>query len=90
MRTEPKKSPTETPSSDELRAALVARCQQFCELAGITKSELGRRAVADVAFVGDLEGGRNITLKLYDRMRKYLDAKWPSAVDDVKKRQARS
>lgn len=67
----------ETPTSDELRARLIARAQQFCELTGTTKSDLGRKAVGDVAFVGDLEAGRNITMKLYDKFRTYLDSHWP-------------
>lgn len=76
MRTET----TTIPSSEELRQALIARAAKFCELTGITKSELGKLAVGDVAFIGELEAGRNITLKLYEKFRRYLNSKWPNGV----------
>lgn len=64
-----------TPEADELRSALVARAKIVSETHGITLSDIGKEVANDSALISDLEGGRNITLKLYDRLREYLDAK---------------
>jgi hypothetical protein len=77
MRTEA----TLIPSGDDLRDAIIARAQRFCELTNTTKTELGRKAVGDGAFISDLESGRNITFKLYDKLREYLDANWPKQAE---------
>jgi hypothetical protein len=65
------------PSADDLRRGLLAQLDEFAKLSGMTKSEIGKNAVNDVAFISDLEAGRNITLKLYDRVRSYIDNNWP-------------
>lgn len=71
----PTQAADELQTADELRTALLARLTKFAELSGKTTSDVGREAVGDVAFIGDLERGRNITLKTYERARKYLDRK---------------
>jgi hypothetical protein len=69
--------PSDLPSGAELREALVKRIAQFAERTGMTKSDIGKKAVNDVAFVSDLEGGRNITLRVYDKVLKFLDDNEP-------------
>jgi hypothetical protein len=68
----------DTPSEAELRKALAARINSFLVAAGMSKSEFGRKAVNDVAFLTALEAGRNITLKSYEKVRKFLDANDPT------------
>jgi hypothetical protein len=68
---------TKTPSSDKLIQALLARAERYSKRSGVTLSEIGKRAVNDVAFISDLKGGRNVTMKLYDRFREFLDDNEP-------------
>lgn len=79
MRTRPSQipSPSAIPSSDDIRQGLIDRVNEFVRLTGMTKSEIGKRAVQDVAFISELEAGRNITLKSYERLRAFLDEHWP-------------
>lgn len=61
------------PTADKLREGLLRRINDHVTRTGMTKSDIGKKAVNDVAFVSDLEAGRNITLKVYDRVLKFLD-----------------
>lgn len=78
------------PSSDDLRKSLIARVNAFCALTGITKSEVGKQAVNDVAFVSELEGGRNITMRSYEKLRVYLDKNWPKGAKPTGSRRGTS
>lgn len=65
------------PSDSEIRAALLRRADEFIRLTGSTKSAIGKDAVNDPAFLGQVAAGRNFTIGMYQRVMAYLDANWP-------------
>jgi hypothetical protein len=65
------------PREQEIREALVRRAEEFSRQTGISKTEIGKRAVNDGAFLGQVAEGRNFTIKLYRRLMDWLDANWP-------------
>ena len=68
---------TSFPSEHEIRDALVRRAETFTRLTGISKSEIGKRAVNDGAFINQVGEGRNFTVGSYRRVMNWLDAHWP-------------
>jgi hypothetical protein len=65
------------PGEQEIRDALVRRAEEFSRQTGISKTEIGKRAVNDGAFIGQVAEGRNFTIKLYRRLMDWLDKNWP-------------
>lgn len=67
------------PREQEIRDALVRRAEEFSRQTGIPRTEIGKRAVNDGAFLGQVAAGRNFTIKLYRRLMDWLDQNWPEA-----------
>jgi len=65
------------PSEQEIRDALVRRAETFTRLTGISRSEIGKRAINDGAFISQVGEGRNFTVGSYQRVMNWLDAHWP-------------
>jgi len=65
------------PTEQEIRDALIQRADEFSRQTGIPKTEIGKRAVNDGAFLGQVAEGRNFTINLYRRLMDWLDANWP-------------
>jgi len=65
------------PSEQEIRDAVVRRADEFSRLTGMSKTEIGKRAVNDGAFLNQVAAGRNFTINLYRRLMDWLDENWP-------------
>ena len=78
------------PTEDELRAALLARADEFTKLTGMTRTQIGLEAVNDGAFLGQVEKDRNFGIKLYSRFMSWLDDHWPEPAAKTTKKSARS
>jgi hypothetical protein len=63
--------------SGQVRMGLLLRANEFRRLTGQSPSAIARAATGDASFLSDLEGDRNITVGLLDKMTAYLDANWP-------------
>jgi hypothetical protein len=74
----PKMALTSYPDEQDIRAALVRRAEEFSRKTGISKTEIGKRAVNDGAFIGQVAEGRNFTIRLYCRLMHWLDENWPA------------
>jgi hypothetical protein len=70
----PSAETVQTPKAEDLRNALIARAKKYSKESGVTLSDIGTAVANDSALISDLESGRNITFKLYDKLREYLDA----------------
>jgi len=66
------------PTERELRQAVLARVAEFCELTGMSRTEIGVRALNDSRFVHEV-AERNFTVGLYGRLMDWLDANWPES-----------
>lgn len=69
------------PSEADIRQALVSRADQFCEITGRTRSEIGKSAINDGAFISRAADGRNFTMDTYRRVMDWLDANWPAPIE---------
>lgn len=56
------------PTGRELRAALLARCDEFCARHNIGVSGLAKQLTNNPAFLTWLRDGGNITLATYDKV----------------------
>jgi hypothetical protein len=65
------------PTGQEVREALLRHAEEFSLQTGISKSEIGKRAVNDAAVLGQISAGRNFTISLYQRLMLWLDSNWP-------------
>jgi hypothetical protein len=70
-------APISFPTEQEIRDALLRRADEFSRQTGMSKSEIGKRALNDGAFLGQVSKGRNFTIELYRRLMDWLDANWP-------------
>jgi hypothetical protein len=69
------------PSEQAIRGALLARAHEFSRLTGMSAADIGKRAIADPAFIYQVERGRNFTVHTYKKFMAWLDKRWPA--DDV-------
>jgi hypothetical protein len=65
------------PTEQEIRDALVRRADEFSRQTGMSKSEIGKLALNDGAFLNQVRKGRNFTIMVYRRLMDWLDANWP-------------
>jgi hypothetical protein len=65
------------PTTAELRDALVRRALAYCGLKNIPLSTLGKSIAGDPGLFFRIQEGQNITLKTYDKIRKWFDKNWP-------------
>lgn len=65
------------PSEDQIRESLLARADAFRKLTGCSKTEIGKAAVNDPAFLHQVSKGRNFTISTYSRAMGWLDENWP-------------
>ncbi len=65
------------PNEQEIRDALIRRAEEFSRQTGMSKTEIGKRAVNDGAFLSQVAEGRNFTIRLYRRLMDWLDTNWP-------------
>jgi hypothetical protein len=65
------------PKEQDIRTALIQRAEEFSRQTGMSKTEIGKLAVNDGAFLAQVADGRNFTIKLYQRVMDWLDKNWP-------------
>lgn len=65
------------PSEDHIRESLLARAEAFREITGLSKTDIGKAAVNDPAFLHQVSKGRNFTISTYSRAMGWLDDNWP-------------
>ncbi len=65
------------PRVDDIRAAMLARVDEYCRLTGDARSTIGKSAVNDPAFFHQIEDGRNFQVNTYKKAMDWLDAHWP-------------
>ena len=61
------------PYADRLRNRVLRRAQAFARESGMPLSMIGKRAINDPALVHSLANGRNLTLRTYERVMRWLD-----------------
>jgi len=71
--------PASAPTEQEIRLGLIRRAEEFSRHTGISKSEIGKRAVNDPAVLRRISEGRNFTINLYRRLMQWLDSNWPQS-----------
>lgn len=63
----------DTPSAEEIRNALVARAEAYCEAAQTSLSAISLAAVKDSKFLGRLKNGEGFHIRTYQRVNEWLD-----------------
>lgn len=81
-------APQNYPSADKLREVILKRIKRFSALTGMTKTEIGLKALNDGAFVGRIEGGSNFMIGTYQRLMDWLDQHWPEQEAPPRQRSA--
>jgi hypothetical protein len=61
------------PTSQEIREAMLARVDKFCELTNMRASVVCKAALSDPNFFANVKDGRNFTVATYDRLNAWLD-----------------
>ena len=56
-----------------IRGLFIAHVRQFLADHGLTKSELGKLAVGDRQFLGDVERGRSVTLGRIEQVEELIE-----------------
>lgn len=65
------------PSTDDLRRALLSHADTFCNLKETSRSAIGLEIANDPYMLFRIEQGQNITFKTYEKIRRWLDRRWP-------------
>ena len=65
------------PSETAIRDSLLQRSVEFSEATGMSRSEIGKAAVNDPAFLHQVAKGRNFTVGTYAKAMGWLDEHWP-------------
>lgn len=66
------------PSEAAIRESLLKRADAFNEATGMSRTDIGRAAVSDPAFLHQVAKGRNFTVGTYSKAMDWLDQNWPA------------
>jgi hypothetical protein len=70
-------APKPVPTEKQIRAALTQSVLGFIKSSGMKKSNFGKCAVGDTAFVGRLESGSNFTVSTYGKVMAFISGHSP-------------
>lgn len=62
-------------TADAVRGTLLTKAKAFCEKHNYSFSRVGDEALKDSKFLGRVQGGANFTIKTYQTVIDWIDAK---------------
>jgi hypothetical protein len=68
------------PTEETLREFLLDCAGQFHKTTGMSRSEIGRRALNDAAFLNQVKAGRHLKVRTFETVMRWLDEHWPADV----------
>lgn len=67
-----------TPTSEQVRQALLRRANDYARLTGLKLGTVSDRCAGDGKFLLQIERGENFTVDRYQRAMDWLESNWPA------------
>jgi hypothetical protein len=67
----------EFPTEEHLRCFLLDAAEYFHRQTGVPRTTIGTLALNDLTFLQQVRAGRNLHIRTFERVMRWLDAHWP-------------